>query len=195
MLTLWIVRHGQTDWNVFRLVQGWTDIPLNTTGREQAIKLKDYITGIRFHKVFSSDLTRAYETAKILVGNNTSNIKTTQALRERCFGLAEGKPRRELETKFANSPPGSESKEDIILRGSQFLDFIAKEYPVGRYLCVAHGGLIRAILEYLDVKDIPTLTNTGVTVIEHLSEKWAVKCVNWHGHLDMERQPAFISEL
>lgn len=102
MLKLWIVRHGQTDWNTRLLIQGWTDIPLNSTGREQARKLHAYISGIRFHRIFSSDLLRAYETAQILSGNRPEQIEKTDSLRERCFGDAEGRPRNELDAIFTS---------------------------------------------------------------------------------------------
>jgi uncharacterized phosphatase len=182
-LKLWIVRHGQTDWNTRHLIQGWTDIPLNTAGREQAGKLLEYISGIQMHGIFSSDLARAYETAQILSGNRPDKIRKTEFLRERCFGSAEGRPRTELDTVFMGNPSGSEPKQEVILRGTRFLNLIANEYPRGRYLCVAHGGLIRAILEHLNMNDVPTLSNTSVTVLELVEKHWVVKCVNWHKHL------------
>jgi broad specificity phosphatase PhoE len=187
MLKLWLVRHGQTDWNVARLIQGWTDIPLNSTGQKQARALHHYISGIRFHEIFSSDLIRAYETAQILSGNCPEKIKKVEFLRERCFGIAEGRPRSELDTIFTIDPPRSEPKRSVILRGKNFLDMVTSEYSSGRYLCVAHGGLIRAILEYLDVRDEPALTNTSVTVLEQIGQNWIVQCVNWHQHLSEEK--------
>ncbi len=66
---IYIVRHGQTDWNVKGIYQGRIDIPLNETGREQARKTKKELEGIKFDKVFSSPLKRALETAQIICNN------------------------------------------------------------------------------------------------------------------------------
>ncbi len=84
----YIVRHGQTDWNVQKKIQGHADIPLNDTGRAQAAELSETLGPIAFDYCFSSDLQRAAETALIL--NRNSSIQVDQRLRERNFGPWEG---------------------------------------------------------------------------------------------------------
>lgn len=64
--TLYIVRHGQTDWNVRKIIQGHSDIPLNTEGQEQARVLAESLKNVHFDKIISSDLVRAKRTAEIV---------------------------------------------------------------------------------------------------------------------------------
>ncbi len=179
MLTLWIVRHGQTDWNLSGRIQGWTDIPLNATGKQQARQLCEYISGIPFHRIYSSDLKRASETARILTVYPGVKMSINTDLRERCFGQGEGMVREVLDDQFAANPPGSESLADLQARGAHFLEHITKEYPYGRCLCVTHGGTIRSMLEHLGMNCVPTLGNTSVTVLQHTERQWSIRCVNW----------------
>lgn len=88
--TIYIVRHGQTDWNVKRLIQGHIDIPLNEEGKRQAKKISIELKGITFNKIYSSDLKRAYETAKIIAQDRKLKIVVSEDLRERYFGKFQG---------------------------------------------------------------------------------------------------------
>ncbi len=187
MQKLWLVRHGQTSWNLSRKIQGWTDIPLNETGREQAFRLQMYFSGIPFHTIFSSDLQRAYETARILAADEHREIEVNSDLRERCFGTSEGTVRTDFSETFIDSLPDAESTVSVMTRGARFLDILTKNYPSGRYLCVTHGGMIRGLLMHLGASHIPTLSNTSVTVLEHHAEKWNVVCINWRKHVEEEK--------
>ncbi len=89
---IYIVRHGQTDWNVEGIYQGRIDIPLNKTGIEQAKRTREKLRGIKFDKVFSSPLKRAFETAQIICDNPI--IKDDRII-ERCNGELEGKQKSE----------------------------------------------------------------------------------------------------
>lgn len=84
--TIYLVRHGETEWNVKKLIQGQKDIPLNEKGKKQAGKLKK----IKFDAIYSSDLKRAAETAKIIAGKRRLKIIKSTALRERYFGKFQG---------------------------------------------------------------------------------------------------------
>ena len=95
---IFIVRHGETDWNVQRQLQGHTDIPLNEQGKVQAQQLHEQFASIAFTKVFSSDLARAHATAALIVGaNQAAMIETSALLRERCFGNWEGRLATDLQ--------------------------------------------------------------------------------------------------
>ncbi|CAF1495379.1 unnamed protein product [Rotaria sp. Silwood1] len=95
---IYIVRHGETDWNAQKRLQGRTDIPLNAQGKLQACQLKEKFAGIHFSKVFTSDLIRARSTAELILGSNTSTIIETSLLRERCWGIWEGRLATELKS-------------------------------------------------------------------------------------------------
>ena len=82
---IYLTRHGETEWNEKKLVQGHTDIPLNKKGVEQAKQLGRELKNIHFEAVFSSDLLRAKDSAKIIVLGKRLNIVLTNALRERFF--------------------------------------------------------------------------------------------------------------
>ncbi|QSO45890.1 histidine phosphatase family protein [Alicyclobacillus mengziensis] len=93
MLELWVVRHGQTDWNLDRRIQGWTDVPLNNAGRIQAKKLGKHLEGIPFTALYTSDLLRARTTAAILQQHTGAPVTVDKRLREKYFGALEGKVR------------------------------------------------------------------------------------------------------
>ena len=90
MTTILLARHGETDWNRDRRVQGHTDVPLNDEGRRQAQALSRELDGCRFDAVYSSDLARAIETAEILAEQRGLEVTALPALREKHFGTWEG---------------------------------------------------------------------------------------------------------
>ena len=87
---LYIIRHGQTDWNLRHKLQGQTDIPLNDTGREQAQSEHDEIADIHLDICFCSPLLRARQTAEILLAGRDIPIVYDDRLQEMNFGLYEG---------------------------------------------------------------------------------------------------------
>jgi broad specificity phosphatase PhoE len=89
--TIYLVRHGRTDWNEKGLIQGHTNIALNQEGKIQAENLARELKHIKFDKVFSSDLARAKQTAEIIALEHKLSVETSKALRERNFGKYEGK--------------------------------------------------------------------------------------------------------
>lgn len=171
--SFYIVRHGQTEWNVKRLLQGHTDIPLTEKGKKEARQLAKKFRRINFDAVFSSDLLRAKQTAEIIALERKIAVRTTQALRERSFGRFEGINWREdkkyqklikdflrlpKEEKFKKSPhPEIETDERLISRFITFIREIAVAYPGGNVLVVTHGGVMRAFLLHLGFGDEESL--------------------------------------
>ncbi|MBI2196766.1 histidine phosphatase family protein [Candidatus Daviesbacteria bacterium] len=160
--TLYLIRHGQTDWNAKGLTQGQTDIPLNSEGIKQAQTLGESLKNIKFNAMFSSDLIRAKRTAEIIALERKLAIKTTEALRERWYGEQEGKNEQLLQKYYkawatlsrkeraAFKPfPDYETNEELISRLIIFLREIAVAYPGKTILIVSHGGIIRAFLNHL----------------------------------------------
>ena len=82
---IYIIRHGQTDWNIEHRTQGHTDIALNTNGIKQAELMTQKIANLKIDSIISSDLKRAYMTAQIINKNFNKNIKADKRLREFCF--------------------------------------------------------------------------------------------------------------
>ena len=150
---LYLVRHGETDWNQQRRIQGLTDIPLNDTGRMQAHATGRLLARRRWDGVFSSPLSRALETAEIVAGELGLPVpQTIGALVERNYGDAEGMNFVDIERKYPDraSVPGQESREDVVARVLPALHELAAAHPDQALVVVSHGGAIRAVLTAVD---------------------------------------------
>jgi broad specificity phosphatase PhoE len=163
--TLYIVRHGETDWNVKKIMQGHSDSILTDNGKQQATVLANQLKDIHFEAIYSSDLLRTKKTAEILKLERELVINTTKLLRERYFGRFEGKTfaefqelQKEYIKKYEHETdegkrkfkyPGTESDEEIISRLLLFLRETAVAYPNKNILVVSHGGVMRALLLHL----------------------------------------------
>lgn len=156
-LKLTLVRHGQTTWNDAGTVQGQRDdARLTALGRDQAQEAAHSLRGETFDSLFSSDLTRAIETAEIIAVALGLEVVTSDALRERNFGDAEGQSVAELDQQLTGitahridnphaHPRGGESMADVYQRTSEFITRLARERNGQRLLLVTHGGAIRTI--------------------------------------------------
>ena len=94
MTEIWFIRHGETDWNRQRRLQGWQDIPLNEFGRNQAgllaSRLREDARGTPFDAIYSSDLQRAHATATPVSEQLDLRVRVEPGIRERGFGVLEG---------------------------------------------------------------------------------------------------------
>jgi probable phosphoglycerate mutase len=145
-----LVRHGETDWNRERRIQGSTDIPLNETGREQARATGELLAGRRWTALVASPLSRAAETARIIgehVGLGDPELE--QRLAERDYGAAEGLTGPEIDATFPDGAdvPGREPREAVAERAVAALHDLAARHPGEAVIVVAHGGVIRSVLE------------------------------------------------
>lgn len=156
MTELWLIRHGQTDWNIAGRYQGQTDIPLNTTGQSQAQALAEKLKGQFFNAAYSSDLTRARLTAEILVAQVGCPLTIDRRLREISHGEWEGQYFEEIKARYnpagwpAGSPeklraPGGESVEEVADRALAATIDICKKHPTGKVLLVSHGLTVATI--------------------------------------------------
>ena len=84
------IRHGETDWNTAKRIQGQTDIPLNDTGKGQALAMAFNAAHYNFSAIYSSDLIRAYDTAQMAAARRGLEVKKLPQLRERHFGIFQG---------------------------------------------------------------------------------------------------------
>lgn len=180
---IYVVRHGQTDWNVQSIIQGHSDIPLNKKGVEQAKKLASKLSLVKFDAVFSSDLIRAKRTAEIIVLEKKLAVKTTQALRERYFGKFEGKDWRKYDSEiiallnkyqkvgYDQKKAVMETDISMISRVFNFLREIAVAYPGKTVLMVSHGGLMRALLIKLGFATYETLPAGSISNLGYVKIK------------------------
>lgn len=162
--TFYLVRHGQTDWNAQKRLQGSADIPLNDTGRREAAHLSEKLRELTFEACFSSDLQRASETAQILSATHSLNVGLDPRLRERSFGLFEGLFASELTASLKENhyPPSVENDEAVQKRVFHSLNEIADRCPGSTVLIVTHGGVIKSLLAHLIPIDCSSLLNKPV---------------------------------
>lgn len=158
VLDLYLARHGQTDWNLEKRLQGSTDNHLNETGRAQARQLGDKLAGIRFAAIYHSSLARAGETAALARPGQAG--KPLAALAERSFGKFEGMYEdgrdAELSAEFKarsgnleDSLDGGESIASQARRIAQAITEIRARHRHGSVLIVSHGGVTPLILAEL----------------------------------------------
>ncbi len=149
-MILYVVRHGETTWNKERRVQGISDIPLSEKGISDALKLQKLVDKLNIDVVISSPLSRARETAKILV-NSKYPINTDDRIIERDWGLNEGAKIDEVDTidcwdVILNTSLNSiEPIQDFMYRVSSFLEDIKIRYKDKNVLVVTHSAVVRVI--------------------------------------------------
>ncbi len=161
--TFYIVRHGEAELNKNKVVMGQLDSNLTVTGQTEASTLHRGLNDIPFDLVLSSDLRRAYDTARIIVGPEIA-ITVTKALRERSFGALEGHPQQDLEAirvQAQSQTPEQrwrhhlaadiESDSDVYARVYDYLTDIAKNNAGKTVLVVTHSGPIRTLLVGLGI--------------------------------------------
>ncbi len=158
MTRLYLVRHGETEWNRERRVQGQADPPLNDTGRAQARALAERLAGVRFDAAYASDLRRSLETATILLDGRGLALTPVAGLRERFFGPWEGRLVEEIQEQEPEAwalwlqhrpdeaPPGVETRAAFEGRVGTTLRSLVAAHPTDTILVVSHGGTIWAAL-------------------------------------------------
>ena len=148
------IRHGETAWNVNTRIQGQLDIGLNETGRWQAHRVALALAGEPITAIYSSDLLRAWDTALSIANATGLPVQTDEGLRERCFGVFQGKTFQEIEAEWpeqalrwrkrepAFEPDGGESLLRFRERITQTLEMLAAQHPGEQIVVVAHGGVM-----------------------------------------------------
>jgi len=160
MIELWLVRHGQTDWNAEGRYQGQTDIPLNEVGIAQARELAGLLRaeGKSFRAIYTSDLSRASQTADILGAAFNLSPIPNPGLREVDLGDWEGQNHNEVRERYPaemtarradpvdSHPPGGESVREVAQRVVEVANQIKRAHPRGRVLVVSHGIALATLI-------------------------------------------------
>jgi len=164
---IYLVRHGETDWNNKFLFQGQTDIPLNKAGMRQAFYIAGELKGRKVDAVISSDLKRAFQTAEIIKKTTGCRAKVfkTAMLRERDYGNMEGK-KYEFFRKRQNEFKG-ERDGKFFSRVNRAFKTIIKKYRGKDIVIAAHGGVVRQIVSYiLGLKDYKRIRIYNASISE-----------------------------
>jgi alpha-ribazole phosphatase/probable phosphoglycerate mutase len=159
-MKLLLIRHGQTDWNIARRFQGHSNVPLNEFGRKQAAALAERLSPQQVDALYSSDLERAFETAKMIVhlSGRKPDLHSDLRLREINFGDWEGLSYNEIKEKYPeallarendvykNAPPNGETLEQLTVRVQSMLDELYLKHKDQTVIVVAHGGVLQILL-------------------------------------------------
>ncbi|KIG02205.1 histidine phosphatase family protein [Caballeronia concitans] len=189
------IRHGETDWNRIKRIQGHIDIPLSGHGFLQAEQL-----GARLAReggldaVYSSDLLRAQQTARPFADALGLDLRLSEGLRERQYGAFQGHDSDEINVKFPAeyvewqtrdpgfAPPEGESQRVFYHRVIHAMEPIVAAHPGGRIACVAHGGVLDCIYRFAmklpltDPRNWPLL-NCSVNIVDY--DEGGAKVVSW----------------
>lgn len=151
MTILYLIRHGETDWNVEKRWQGHADVPLNERGRQQAIHIAQQLAGVGLAAIYSSDLQRAVETAQALSATTHLVVQIDPRLREIDQGDWQGLLAEEVEARYGDilrqrrlepldiSPPGGETVRQVRDRVLAAIEDIRRSYPQQKVAIVSHG--------------------------------------------------------
>jgi probable phosphoglycerate mutase len=192
---IWLMRHGETDWNKARRLQGWKDIPLNERGVMQARKLATRLhahgSEVPFSAIYSSDLERARTTADPAAELLGMRVRLEPGLRERCYGVLEGLAMDELDIAAplaaaawrsrdpARKLDGGETLGQFHSRVVAAVDDIAARHAGERVLVFTHGGVLDMV--WRRAHGIPlqhardaALLNAGVNRIAVEGDEWRV---------------------
>jgi broad specificity phosphatase PhoE len=201
-MSFYLIRHGETEWNHSKKIQGWQDVDLNDRGLLQAEKLAKYFENHHIDVIYSSDLKRAYKTSEVLGHLKHREIFSEPLLREINFGDWEGKTWKEIQlanqeffakgglNQFDSAIHHGESLNQFKKRVVDHFYFLVEKHLNEDVLIFTHGGNIRMIV--LDILDLPLKTedpllidNASITVIKfsQLTKKLEVVSVNDTSHL------------
>lgn len=199
-MRLIFVRHGQSEGNLERKFQGWTDAPLSETGYLQAKLAGEEMKQYHIDRIYSSDLKRAYCTAQAVAEGRNLEITIDKRLREINGGDWEDVPWNTLEKDFADSyqawaeqphlhkMPNGESMEEFYNRAVSFLNDILADTE--ETICIAtHGTFIKCIVCYCkglaleDLYDVNWHDNASITIIDYKEGRFTVTLEGYNEHL------------
>jgi len=196
------VRHGETNWNAERRMQGHIDIPLNANGISQAERLANALIRVKhsFDAIYSSDLERALHTANAVARALSLDVQITPRLRERNVGKLQGlllaeAPvllpeiwQRHIARELDHDLGGGESIRTFHQRMQDILELFLNEHRGQSVLAVSHGGSLDMIYrivtqQALDAERVAVVPNTSLNWITHDGSTWSVECWADTSHL------------
>jgi HAD superfamily hydrolase (TIGR01509 family) len=205
-MRLYLVRHGETVWNIESRFQGWADRPLSELGVRQARELARRLSAVKFDAAYSSDLRRAADTAKILLEDRGIPVQQMRDLREMHLGELDGLTEAEVLERYPavikawrTDPadvvmPGGESLSQVQERAWRGLMKVWKENPGGTVLLVSHHTVNKAILSRV-LEMPPAATRRlrqppcSLSIIEFLPDRFFIHALN---HNWMERSSLWL---
>jgi len=200
MTSIYLVRHGQTAWNKEEIFRGRTDIPLNETGLREAELAGDYFRGLEIEAIYSSPLSRAWQTAEKITHPHSLEVHRLEGLIDMSFGSWEGRTLEEVKRDEAtlyplwrDQPhrvqfPGGESLDEVRDRSMAALEGLIRSYPEKALILVSHRVvnkvLICAVLG-LDNSHFWQIgqDTTAINLIHYRNGKYVLALMNEACHL------------
>ena len=205
MTSIYLVRHGQTAWNKEEIFRGRTDIALDEAGLKQAELLGQYFKGMEIHGIYSSTLSRAWETAQKIAQFHNLKVQPLPGILDMSFGNWEGRPHQEIRENdretyrhWVEEPhlvrlPGGESLDDVRVRAMAAVEELIRNHPGKTLVLVSHRVickvLICAILG-LDNSHFWQITQdtTAINLIRHRNGKYILSLMNETCHLKLLKE-------
>lgn len=197
---LCMVRHGETEWNAHRRIQGQIDIPLNAVGRVQAAATAAGMAGRRFDAIYSSDLARTWQTAQPIAAALALPLRAAPGLRERHYGCMQGHTGEEARRRHPavhaayaaraldHDLDGGESLAGFADRVVAVLKELAEAHRGGTLLLVTHGGVLDVAYRMATGRDLVArrdfpVANAALNWIEYREAAWHLTAWNEQAHL------------
>lgn len=197
---LYLVRHGESEWNILNKVQGQSNVNLTKKGIEQAKKIGERLVDDKIDLIFSSDLRRAFDTAKIIGDLLDLEVNSLKELREISFGVWEGLTIKEIMDKYVNehivwmtephklSLPKAERLIDLQERLLRVVNYHVKENNNKNILIVSHGASIKALILGilgidLSIYNKLSISNASLSIIEYRDYSPVLRVLNDTNHL------------
>jgi broad specificity phosphatase PhoE len=181
-VTLYLIRHGETDWNVAGRLQGQIDTDLTERGEAQAGLVGGYFTKLKLNKIVSSDLKRCVETAKRIAASASTSgveIQTDSRLRERHLGVIQGltheesrlqQPEAWTALSYGMQPEGGESVKEVENRSAEAIfDIVGSCQGGERVAVISHGGTLHSMqaIFFKDDQSVPGLKNCSISIVSY----------------------------
>ncbi len=195
-----LIRHGETEWNSQKRMQGHSNSNLSEVGRGQIQELGELMKNVSFDHIYSSDSLRARQTAEAITQYSGHTLQFDQRIREKNLGVFEGLTSTEakerhpeiyrlFKTAGANYViDEGESTQQLLERALEFIEEIRLRHPQERVVMVTHGGVVRVLMKHalgLSI-DSPTrfiIKNTGIFGLIW-NENWLVTQMGGVSHLE-----------
>lgn len=202
--TIYLTRHGQTEWNIEKRLQGRGNSPLTEAGIERAEELRERIKDIELDAIYSSPIERALHTANIVKGDKSVEVITEEGLMEMCFGDYEGRKTDEV---MKENPewnidlimhgdvnlcaPNGENLGSVRNRVKEAMDRIIEENKGNSVLIVAHGITLKALMYYFKDEEVNSEVMGQATLTKILVDKdnnFVIEFKNDDSHFTVKEQ-------
>ena len=196
-LRVFIVRHGQTEYNISHRWQGQLDIPLNEHGQLQAQRIADYLRDTHFDAIYSSDMRRAYDTTTAITDGRQLTVVSDARLREFNLGILQGMTRAEMRAAHQDILNAWDASDDYVIpqgesrsmtreRAQAFWRETIAPSPHRQLLIVTHGGTKRLLIDAVTDAECERIKfyNTSLSILEQDDDHtWKVIALNTTPHL------------